>query len=281
MLRSILLLLIALLFFVDRFPAGANDDPKKCATETKSSDADLSIDYCTGAIESGQLSDQELAIALSNRGLAYFNNSAYDQSIRDYDRAIGLQPNYGPALARRANALLETRQYDRALADYEAATQVDPKFVSERSKGFLFFYLGHMTQSAETFEKYMQSDSDDIRVILFRYLVEAKIGNALAAAREMEVHAAKLKERPWPAPIIDFHLGKIDEKAMFAAANDADPKKKSEKICAANFHAGEARLLRANVTVAIALLRAAEKDCPSHLYESHGASTELKRLGQK
>jgi lipoprotein NlpI len=138
-----------------------------------------------------------------------------------------------------------------------------------------------MTQSAETFEQYMKSDPDDVRVLLFRYLVEAKIGNALAAARELEVDAAKLKERPWPAPIIDFHLGKIDEKAMFAAASDPDPRKQSEKICAANFHAGEARLLRANVTVAIALLRAADKDCPSHLYESHGASTELKRLGQK
>jgi hypothetical protein len=29
------------------------------------------------------------------------------------------------------------------------------------------------------------------------------------------------------------------------------------------------------------LLRAAAKECPSHFYESHGASTELRRLGQK
>ena len=35
-----------------------------------------------------------------------------------------------------------------------------------------------------------------------------------------------LKERDWPAPIIDFHLGKIDEKVMFAVANDLDPKTK-------------------------------------------------------
>ena len=278
MLRLILLL-IALLALGDHSPAHANDDAGKCAAETN--DFDLSIHYCTGAIESAQLSDQELATALSNRGLAYFNKRDYDRSIRDYDRAISLQPNDGPTLARRASALLATRQYERALADYDAAKQIDPKIVSERAQGFLFFYLGRMTQSAETFEKYMQSHPDDMGVVLFRYLVEAKIGNALAAARELELDAAKLKERPWPAPIIDFHLGKIDEKAMFAAASDPDPRKQREKICAANFHAGEARLLRANVTVAISLLRAADKDCPSHLYESHGASTELKRLGQK
>src|SRR5438128_164147 len=63
------------------------------------------------------------------------------------------------------------------------------------SKGFLFFFLSRMTQSAETFENCLKSDPDDIGVILFHYLVETKIGNALAAARELEADSAKLKER--------------------------------------------------------------------------------------
>ena len=348
MLRLILLS-IALLAFRDPSWAQSNDDAKKCVAEAERNDFYLSIDYCTRAIQAGELSEQDLAIVFSNRGLAYYNKKDYeravqdynhaiglglrdadlfyrrglvyfenndynraiqdfdealklnadyaaalqkrgwtyeskkdyDQAIRDYDRAISLQPNDGLAFIRRANALQEKRLYERALADYEAATQLDPKFASERSKGFLFFYLGRMTQSAEMFEKYMKSNPNDTWVILFRYLVEAKIGNALAAARELENDAIGLKERRWPAPVIDFHLGRIDEKAMFAAANDPDQNMRNEKVCAANFHAGEARLLRAQVSAAIPLLRAAEKDCPSHFYESHGASTELKRLGQK
>ena len=347
MLRMILSF-IALIVLGDTSQAQSNNDFKKCATKVERNDFDLAIDHCTAAIQSGELSDQDLAIVFNNRGFAYYNKKNYDhaiedydratrlnpndsdpfyrrglayfekneynraiqdfdealklkpdsvaalqkrglayeakrdydQAIRDYDRAINLQPDYGAAFVRRANAHQEKRQYERALADYEAATQVDPKLASERSKGFLLFYLGRMTQSAEMFEKHMKSDPDDAWVILFRYLVEAKIGNALAAARDLEVDAAKLKERRWPAPIIDFHLGRIDEKAMFAAANDSDPKMKNEKTCAANFHAGESRLFRAQVSAAIPLLRAAVKDCPSHFYESHGASTELKRLGQ-
>jgi tetratricopeptide (TPR) repeat protein len=345
MLRLILLL-IALIAFGDTSRAQSDGEANNCTAERN--DFDLAIDYCTAVIQSGQLSDQNLAAVFNNRGRAYYHkkdydraiedydqairlglsdsdsfyrrgltyfekndysraiqdfNEAlksdpdnvaalqkrgwayeakkdYDQAIRDYDRAISLQPNYGPAFVRRATTYQEKRQYERALADYEAATQVDPKFASERPKAFLFFYLGHMTQSAEMFEKHMKSNPDDAWVILFRYLVEAKIGNSLAAARDLEVDATKLKERRWPAPVIDFHLGKIDEKAMFAAANDSDPKMKNEKTCAANFHAGESRLFRAQVSAAIPLLRAAEKDCPSHFYESHGASTELKRLGQ-
>jgi lipoprotein NlpI len=345
MLRLILMS-IALLIVGDTSAAQSNDEAKKCSAEAERND--FAIDYCTLAIQKDALSDQELAILFSNRGLAYYNqkdyeravqdydqairlglidadlfyrrglvyfenndynrairdfdealkldadNAAawykrgwayeskrdYDQAIRDYDRAISLQPHDGFAFIRRANALQEKRLYERALADYEAATQLDPKFALERSKGFLFFYLGRMTQSAEMFEKYIKANPNDTWVILFRYLVEAKIGNALAAARELENDAAGLKERRWPAPVIDFHLGRIDEKAMFAAANDPDQNMRNEKVCAANFHAGEARLLRAQVSAAIPLLRAAEKDCPSHFYESHGASTELRRLGQ-
>ncbi|HZD41977.1 MAG TPA: tetratricopeptide repeat protein [Terriglobales bacterium] len=278
MLRLVLLLL-ALLVFRDASLA-QSDSVKKCAFEAKANAPDQAIDDCSAAIQSGELSDHELAIAFYNRGFAFYNERDYDSAIRDYDRAINLQPKYAPALVRRALAHQEKRQYEGALADYEAAAQIDPKFAFERSKGFLFFYLGRMTQSAEIFEKTIKSNPDDTWVMLFRYLVEAKIGNAQAAARDLEGDAARLEARRWPAPIIDFHLGRIDEKAMLAAANDPDPKIENEKVCAANFHAGESRLFRGQVTAAIPLLRAAAKDCPSNFYESHGASTELKRLGQ-
>lgn len=343
-----LIFLMALISLAVPSLAESNEDSRKCTAELERNDFDLAIDYCTAAIQSGDLSDQDLAALFNNRGLAYANKKDYDhaiedydqvvrlglkdsdalyrrglvyfgkndysraiqdfdealernpdnvailqsrgwayenkndyeQAIRDYDRAISLRSNYGPALIRRAKIYEAKRQYEQALADYEAATHADPKFASERSKGFVFFYLGRMTQSAEMFENYLKSNPNDTWVILFRYLAEAKIGNALAAARDLEVDSLKLNERRWPAPIIDFHLGRIDEKAMFAAANDPDPRLKNEKTCAANFHAAESRLFRAQVTAAIPLLRAAEKDCPSDFYESHGASTELRRLGQ-
>ena len=273
--------------FLSFFPFHASlraesDDPaKQCAAATEGSDLALAISHCTAVIESGQLSDRELADALNERGLIHHRNRDYDAAIRDYNRTLTLQPKFGRALVRRAQAYQEKRDYERSLADYEAAIQMDPKLVFERPKGFLLFYLGRMTQSAETFENYMKSNPGDVWVILLRYLVEAKIGSALAAARDLEVDAGRLNSRDWPSPIIHFHLGKIGEKALFAAANDPDPKIKNEKTCAVNFHAGEARLLRAHISGAVPLLRAAEKDCPSHFHESHGASTELKRLGLK
>jgi lipoprotein NlpI len=274
-------LLCALLFIVNVSRSQADEAVNDCTVEAPNKNLDGAIAQCTAVIESGKLSNQELALALVNRGLGNFFKTQYDRAISDYDRALGIEPRDARALHARADAYLEKRNYERALADYDAATQNDPKFIADRSKGLLFFYLGWMTQSAEMFERHMKSEPDDLRIILFRYLVEAKIGNALAAARDLERQAANAKDRSWPAPIIDFHVGKIDEKTMFAAANDADPRKKIEKTCSASFHAGEARLLRANITSAIPLLRAAEKGCPPDFYEAHAAATELKRMGQK
>ena len=280
MLKSIVLAFV-LLFIVSVSRSQSEESVNDCTIETPHNNPNSAIAQCTAAIGSGKLSNHELAVALVNRGLGNFSNAQYDRAISDYDRALTIEPRDSRGLRARADAYLEKRDYERALADYDAATQQDPKFIADRSKGLLFFYLGWMTQSAEMFERYMKSEPDDLRIILFRYLVEAKIGNALAAARDLELQATKAKDRSWPAPIIDFHIGKIDERTMFAAANDDDPRKKIEKTCSASFHAGEARLLRANITSAIPLLRAAEKDCPPDFYEAHAASTELRRMGQK
>ena len=88
-----------------------------------------------------------------------------------------------------------------------------------------------------------------------------------------------LNETRWPAPVIDFYLGKITEKEMYAAVENPEPRKKGEQICEANFYSGEAKLLKNATNEAIALLRTAEKECPPTFYEAHGASAELKRLG--
>jgi lipoprotein NlpI len=120
----------------------------------------------------------------------------------------------------------------------------------------------------------------DIYAIIWRYVTSVKTGDSQPALRELSDNAEKLKETRWPFPVINFYLGKIDEKGMYAAADTADPKKKAEQICEANFYLAEAKLLKANVEDAIPLLRAAEKECPPSFYEAHAARAELKRLGR-
>src|SRR5262245_29856898 len=92
MLRLILLF-IAIIVLGDTSQAQSFDDAANCVAEVQRNDFDLAIDYCTAAIQSGELSDQELAAAFRNRGVAYYHKKEYDHAIEDYDQATRLNPN--------------------------------------------------------------------------------------------------------------------------------------------------------------------------------------------
>jgi lipoprotein NlpI len=181
----------------------------------------------------------------------------------------------------RAIAYRNKKDYEHALADYEAAARIDPKVAQHKSIGYTLFFLGRMAQGADAMERRLMVAPQDMYAILWRYITVAKENKMEIASRELGEHAAKLKESRWPAPVIEFYLGKIAEREMYAAAENPDPKKRGEQICEANFYAAEAKLLKGVVEEAIPLLRVAEKECPPTFYESHGASAELKRLGAK
>ena len=291
------------------------DDAQKCIQESQRGNFDLAIQHCTRAIESGQLSETDRAITFNNRGNTYFGKKDYDRAIRDYDQAIRVRPNYPEAFNNRGYAYFhkkdydhavqnydqaiklnpkyakafnnrggahdEKRQYDQALADYEAAAGIDPKVARYRSIGFSLFYLGRIEKSAEAMAKAVNAAPQEMYAIVWRYLAQAKSSGTQAATRELADNAAKLKERKWPLAVIDFYLGKNGEKAVYEAAKNPDAKKKNEQLCEANFYTAEAKLLSGNAKDAVPLLRASAKDCPQTAVESHGARSELKRLGQQ
>ncbi len=219
--------------------------------------------------------------SFNNRGNVYRDMRDYDRAIRDYDEAIRLNPNYALALNNRAAAHRNKKNYERALADYEAAARIDPKVAQHKSMGYTLFYLGWMAESAEAMERAVTAAPQDMYAILWHYIALARENRMEIASRKLGEHAAKLNETRWPAPVVHFFLGKINEKEMYTAAENPDPKKRSEQICEANFYAAEAKLLKGVTNEAIPLLRAAEKECPSTFYEAHGASAELRRVGAK
>jgi lipoprotein NlpI len=203
----------------------------------------------------------------------------YDRAIQDYDQAIRLNPNYALALNNRAAAYRNKKDYERALADYEAAAQIDPKGARHKSMGYTLFFMGRVGQSAEAMERAVKAAPRDMYAILWRYIALARENGTDIASRELGEHAAKLNETRWPTPVVHFFLGKINEKEMYVAAENPDPKKRSEQICEANFYAAQAKLVKKATKEAIPLLRVAEKECPPTFYETHGASAELRRLG--
>ena len=108
--------------------------------------------------------------------------------------------------------------------------------------------------------------------MLWRYLARTRTGDS--SAKELTANAARLKNKDWPYPVVEFYLGQRSAVEMSSAAT------KPEERCEAQFYLGEWHLLRGNRTQAVESLRTAVNTCPKTFYEYDGALAELKRLNQ-
>ena len=79
-------------------PAYWADDRQGCVQEE---DRDLEIKGCSAVIASGRESEQNLAIAYTNRGFAYYKEDDFDQAVADYTEALKHNPKYSTASASR------------------------------------------------------------------------------------------------------------------------------------------------------------------------------------
>ncbi len=70
--------------------------------------------------------DPNYAAAFCNRGIAYYNKKNYDTAIRDYDKAIEIDPNFAEAFYNRGLAYYNKKNYDTAIRDYTRAIELDP-----------------------------------------------------------------------------------------------------------------------------------------------------------
>ncbi|HEY2989310.1 MAG TPA: tetratricopeptide repeat protein, partial [Candidatus Binatia bacterium] len=216
--------------------------------------------------------------AFNNRGNVYRAKRNYDRAIQDFNEAIRLNPNYALSFVNRGLAYRSKGEYERAIQDHDKAIRLNPSFVSAyRNRGGIRFEQGNFAAAAQDFAKAAELDPSNLYSPLWLYLSERRAGQRGQAGLESLPQQIDLGK--WPGAVITFYLGKIDEKTMYAAAENPEPKKKTEQICEANFYSAEAKLLKGETTEAIPLLRAAAKDCPPTFFEARFAHAELKRLG--
>jgi tetratricopeptide (TPR) repeat protein len=69
---------------------------------------------------------KKLSEAAFKRGLTYYAQEQYGQSIAEYDEALRFMPSYAQVYFNRGLAYARLGGYRQALADYEATFQLDP-----------------------------------------------------------------------------------------------------------------------------------------------------------
>lgn len=107
---------IGLLFFAT---TAAADDAEFELCQATSENAVIRAANCDIAIRMGDLSDEQMLVALFNRGQAALASGKPDKALEDFDAVLKLAPDDTQALFTRGIARRQLKQYDGAIADFD------------------------------------------------------------------------------------------------------------------------------------------------------------------
>jgi len=116
---------------VDQFaPCGDNGGNQNLSPASEEGDAIMGL--------FARLFGSKSAMDFYNRGVARAKDGDYSAAIKNYTKAIALNPGYAQAYHRRAGAYFAKRDYDNAWVNVKACrklgVRVDPVFLDELRK---------------------------------------------------------------------------------------------------------------------------------------------------
>jgi tetratricopeptide (TPR) repeat protein len=106
-------------------------------------------------------SSELLAHIYRKRGFAHKRLKEYELAIEDYNRAIGLIPDYARAYASRGSAYRSLREYEHAIADYNRALELWPNYVwVYAGRGRTYSHLKQYKQSIQDLNHAIEIEPD-------------------------------------------------------------------------------------------------------------------------
>ncbi|HEC56454.1 MAG TPA: tetratricopeptide repeat protein [Candidatus Syntrophoarchaeum butanivorans] len=92
----------------------------------------------------------EHAKAYYNRGLVYAEQEKYDEAIKDFDKAIELNPDDAEAYHNRGIAYTKLGEYDEAIKDFDKAIELNPDDAEAyHNRGNAYARLGEYERARE------------------------------------------------------------------------------------------------------------------------------------
>jgi len=148
---------------------------------------DIQIAACTRNIQSGRFIGRNLAVAFTNRGLAYKRKGQWGRAIADYSEAIRLKFDDAQIFNNRGNAYYHNGQLDRALKDYDDAIRLEPDLaVAFGNRGNVYRKKGRFDRAIREYDKAIHFKPDDAQVFADRGLAYEKKGEPSRAIRDFK-----------------------------------------------------------------------------------------------
>jgi len=256
-------------------------------------------DYATTladqAIASNQLKPRNQKFAQGIRAAAALHTARYDKAAEALssiaaqdqprnavaaDATIAAHPNRPDGYFARAALSLAAGQYAQAISDCDIAIGLEVATVRVSvvdHAAWKSFDDGRFQEAIDNLGDNSIRATGQPYTLLLLHLARARLGRDDTQELARAVEAAG--DSDWPAPVLAFYLGQIDQDQLFAAAdNGPDYEARNGQRCEANFYAGEAASLHGRPDDARDLLDRAIDHCPSGYAEARAAVGERARM---
>jgi lipoprotein NlpI len=219
-----------------------------------------------------------LVVAWRNRGLAHKEKGDFDRALADYDQALVFAPNDARLFNERGVVYVAMSDYTHAIEDFNRAIGLKPDHTpAMMNRGRTNFVLGNFAQAAADLQRGLSLDTADADAALWLHLSRRRL--AQDDASDFAAHAAAADSARWPAPVLRYFLGALSADQLRAAAADsAADARAGNRRCATAFFLGEDALLRRAQGEAATLLDESRTVCEKQTTEHKAASAELQRL---
>ena len=106
-----------------------------------------------------EIARKHLADAYLNRGLAYVEKGEFDRAIEDFDKAIGLNPEYADAYFNRGTAHSTLNQHEKAIENYNKAIELDPNLaLAYSNRGLAYYSLNKHDEAIADYNEAIELD---------------------------------------------------------------------------------------------------------------------------
>jgi lipoprotein NlpI len=144
--------------------ADAASDLEACADAEDHNNHDAAIGFCSRALQSGDLSDEDKALALTDRGNAHDGKGDHARAIQDYDQALQLRPDYASAFYNRGLTYWRKGDSERAIQDFDQAIHLEPEpllaTLAYNSRGYVLMGNGDYDRAIQDFDQAIRLQPD-------------------------------------------------------------------------------------------------------------------------
>jgi len=127
-------------------------DAQRC-TDLPDKNPNAAIQSCTAVINSGKLSNHDIAAAYAARGQSYSNLKDYPRALQDLTKSIASEP-HAEAFNSRGITYDLMRDYASAIQDYDEAIRLRPDFPQAYSnRGLVYAEKGDERKALQDFDK--------------------------------------------------------------------------------------------------------------------------------